>query len=82
VTPTSAPVTPSAGRGLTVGAPIALFPVSAYFFGGIGRNYDISPDGKRFVMFKNPPTATGGSAPIMVVLNWLEDVKARAPIKK
>jgi serine/threonine-protein kinase len=82
VTPTSAPVTPAAGRGLSVGAPIALFPVSAYFFGGIGRNYDISPDGKRFVMFKNPPTATGGSAPIMVVLNWLEDVKARAPIKK
>jgi hypothetical protein len=41
----------------------------------IGRNYDVAPDGKRFVMVRSDepePTAR-----IHVVLNWLEDLTFR-----
>ena len=67
----------TSGR-FTAGKPIALFDVSAYFFGGAGRNYDVSRDGKRFVMVKNP--VIGGnrqSPPITIVLNWASELRAR-----
>jgi eukaryotic-like serine/threonine-protein kinase len=42
-------------------------------------NYDVSPDGQRFLMLK--PADTGESAPtqINVVLNWFEELKRRVP---
>ncbi|MEE9569669.1 MAG: protein kinase, partial [Candidatus Binatia bacterium] len=42
-------------------------------------NYDVSPDGTRFIMIKrtdNPPTH------INVVLNWFEELKQIVPIRK
>ncbi len=59
------------------GVPVALFDTSSYFFGGVGRNYDVAPDGKRFVMVKNPASGAAASTPIVVVLNWAEELKAR-----
>jgi len=60
-------------------APERLFDASAYFFGSPGRNFDVAPDG-RFLMVK-PQPVNGSEAPsqsgMVVVLNWLEDVKAR-----
>ena len=45
-----------------------------------GRNYDVSPDGKRFLMVKEP--ATQATAPqIVVVQNWFEELKRLAPAK-
>jgi serine/threonine-protein kinase len=46
--------------------------------------WDISPDGKRFLMMKEAgPTASGGGGPrkINIVLNWLEELKQRVPVK-
>jgi Tol biopolymer transport system component len=45
-------------------------------------NYDVSPDGQRFLMLK--PANTGESAPtqINVVLNWFEELKRRVPPAK
>ncbi len=45
-------------------------------------NYDVSPDGQRFLMLK--PVDTGESAPtqINVVLNWFEELKRRVPTGK
>jgi hypothetical protein len=42
-------------------------------------NYDVSPDGQRFLMLK--PTEQVQSAPtqINVVLNWFEELKRRVP---
>ena len=42
-------------------------------------NYDLSPDGQRFLMLK--PSEQEQSAPtqINVVLNWFEELKRRAP---
>ena len=50
-----------------------------YYNGGSGRAYDISPDGQRFLMIKNAGTEQGAS--MVVVLNWLEELKAKLPAK-
>ena len=44
-----------------------------------GRNYDITPDGQRFVMVKemNPPPRR-----IAVIVNWFEELKRLAPPRK
>jgi serine/threonine-protein kinase len=62
--------------GLQLGKPVALFDVGQYFFGGAGRNYDVAP-GKRFVMVKNPAEQQDRSLPITIVLNWVEELRAR-----
>jgi eukaryotic-like serine/threonine-protein kinase len=43
-------------------------------------NYDVSPDGQRFLMLK--PSEQAGAAPtqINVVLNWFEELKQKVPI--
>jgi serine/threonine protein kinase len=46
--------------------------------------WDISHDGKRFLSIKEPqPEPSAGSSPrkINVVLNWLEELKQRVPVK-
>ena len=51
---------------------------------GEGTAWDISPDGKRFLMIKEAgTTASGGGGPrkINIVLNWLEELKQRVPLK-
>ena len=46
-----------------------------------GRTYDVSPDGRRFLMVKDSaagdPNATPAS--MVVVLNWFEELKQRVP---
>jgi serine/threonine-protein kinase len=49
-----------------------------------GRSYDVSADGKKFVMIKNAtPTPTPGAvarpSQLVVVLNWQEELKQRVP---
>ena len=44
------------------------------------RNYDVSIDGQRFLMVKQP--ANQAAAPqIIVVQNWFEELKARMPVR-
>lgn len=50
------------GTGLQLGKPAMLFDAAPYFFGGLGRNYDVAA-GKRFVMVKNPADSRDQSAP-------------------
>jgi serine/threonine protein kinase len=57
-----------------------------YFYAGpvVGTLWDISPDGKRFLMIKEQgTTASGGSGPrkINIVINWFEELKQRVPVK-
>jgi len=64
--------------GFSPGVPAPLFDTAPYFFGGMGRNYDVAPDDERFVMVKNPTSAgAASSTPIVVVLNWAETLKSR-----
>jgi eukaryotic-like serine/threonine-protein kinase len=55
-------------------------------FKGTYLNWDISPDGKRFLMIKPPASAGAASAAagprkINVVVNWFEELKQRVPVK-
>jgi dipeptidyl aminopeptidase/acylaminoacyl peptidase len=61
-----------------VEAPRALF--EGGFDPGSERAYDVAPDG-RFVMIENEPNDNTTSASIVVVLNWTEELQARAPTK-
>jgi hypothetical protein len=49
---------------------------------GAFPNYDVSPDGERFLMLK--PSEQGQSAltQINVVLNWFEELKQKVPVVK
>jgi len=55
--------------------PQPLFDASPYE-SSIGRNFDIAPDG-RFLMIKNEELTREDKPELIVVLNWLEEVKAR-----
>jgi serine/threonine-protein kinase len=45
-----------------------------------GRTYDVAPDGRRFLMIKEGSDDTSGPAnTIVVVQNWLEELKRRVP---
>jgi Tol biopolymer transport system component len=48
---------------------------------GTTPNYDVSPDGQRFLMIK-PSEAGEAPTQINVVLNWFEELKQRVPTGK
>jgi hypothetical protein len=50
------------------------------YYSQYGHNWDISPDGNRFLMLK-PPAAAAPRPKINVVLNWFEELKQRVPVK-
>ena len=63
---------------------VKVFDTSTYLTAGAGRSYDLSPDGRKFLMIKN--AAASGSpdqppAAITVVLNWQEELKQRVPAR-
>ena len=43
--------------------------------------WDINPDGKRFLMWKETDAAAEGPRKINVVLNWFEELKEKVPVK-
>jgi hypothetical protein len=47
------------------------------------RSFDISPDGQRFLVIKdnavNNQASTATPASLVVVLNWVEELKQRVP---
>ncbi|MFY9530722.1 MAG: protein kinase [Candidatus Acidiferrales bacterium] len=45
-------------------------------------NYDVSPDGQRFLMLKRSESAGEAPTQINVVLNWFEELKRRVPTGK
>jgi len=55
--------------------PQPLFDASSYE-SGIGRNFDIASDG-RFLMVETEEAAVGEQPELVVVVNWLDEVRAR-----
>ena len=46
----------------------------------IGRNFDVSPDGKRFLVVTSPQD-TGNRPELVVVQHWEEELRSRVPSK-
>ena len=46
--------------------------------GSVYRNYDVSPDGSRFVVIKEPQRSRTGTQ-FIVTLDWFEELKRRVP---
>jgi serine/threonine-protein kinase len=72
------------------GTPTELFEAGSYALGGTGdfaaystRTYDVSPDGRRFLMIKNSdaPAQASTTRRIIVVQNWAEELKRLVPTK-
>ena len=66
------------GATWTAETPTKLFEGS-YVAPIMGRSYDVSADGQRFVMIKPAPEAAPPS--IVVVQNWTEELKRLVPTR-
>ena len=58
-------------------------PIDRFIVVGYHRDYDITPDGERFLMVFPADEAEGGEPAqpqINVVLNWFEELKERVPV--
>ena len=67
----AAPIKP--GSNFAYERPVRLFQAADYFV-NVARNFDVTPDGKGFIMVKSPSGSERQS--IVVVTNWLEEVRA------
>ncbi len=59
--------------------PRVLFEGRYLLSGGSPADYDVSPDGQRFLMVKGSDEAP---AQVDMVLNWSDELKRRAPAGK
>jgi hypothetical protein len=67
----------------TFGNPEVVFEQTYYFRRGpfLGRTYDISPDGKRFLMIKEGgPGDETGLTELVLTQNWLDELKRLVPV--
>ena len=48
----------------------------------IFASYDVSPDGKRFLMLKPAATQNAGSGQLHIVVNWFEELRRRVLAEK
>jgi serine/threonine-protein kinase len=64
----------------TAGTPRQLFEGRYGATAGI-RAYDVSADGRRFLMVQQKERPPVTSAEMILVQNWLEELKARVPVK-
>lgn len=73
---TTVPVTTN--PSFSAGTPRALFPAGGYALGPSYRAYDVTPDGRRFLMFR-PLSDSAASPPtqLVVVDHWFQELKAR-----
>ena len=69
--------------GFIAGNPRKVFDGTPYVPTVLGRMYDVSPDGQRFLMLKPSGRSEQavGPASLVVVLNFFEELRARAPGK-
>jgi serine/threonine-protein kinase len=67
------------GSTFSSGSPATVFD-TGYVESNPSRHYDVSADGQRFVMIKESTTGDPNATPanMVVVLNWFEELKARA----
>ena len=86
--PTGALMRVGVERGDTWAATVPVQLLEARYFTGtsraaLGRTYDVSPDGRRFLMIKPDAGEDSTAAPtsLVVVQNWFEELKRLVPTK-
>ncbi len=67
-----------AGTAFSAGKPRLLFEQAGYS----GSNWDISPDGKRFLMVKSEEIKPQPATEMILVQNWFEELKRLVPTGK
>jgi serine/threonine-protein kinase len=71
------------GQTFTAGNPVKVFDNRMVSNGIAQRSFDISPDGQRFLVIKdatNDQSSTATPASMVVVVNWLEELKQRVSV--
>ncbi len=77
---TAVPLSTS-GSTFSAGTPAPVFATKYATLVNV-RNYDVSADGRRFLMIKEDKASEQPApANLVVVLNWFEELKARVPQK-
>jgi eukaryotic-like serine/threonine-protein kinase len=69
---------PVQGAGADIGKPVELFrkEQTNRLGGGRAYTYDVTPDGTRFLLAL--PNHRAGAQPVVVVLNWFEELSAKS----
>jgi len=71
------------GTTWNAGTPMKLLEGRYVTGGTLGRMYDVSPDGQRFLMIKAAGADAGGAPPVLIVVqHWDEELKRLAPAGK
>jgi serine/threonine-protein kinase len=85
VSPTGAVVRVGVERGTSWATTTPTLMVKEGYFTNpgysLGRQYDISPDGQRFVMIKEGTGETAAPPQIIVVQHWFDELKRLVPTK-
>jgi serine/threonine-protein kinase len=68
-----------AGTTFAHARPVALFPAGQYHV-NVARNYDVAPDGKRFLMIKWARSEKP-RPPMVIVTHWFDEVRAKMAAK-
>jgi serine/threonine-protein kinase len=72
----------ASGATWNAGTPMKLLEGRYVTGSTIGRTYDVSPDGQRFLMIKAPETEPGAALPALIVVqHWDEELKRLVPTK-
>jgi Tol biopolymer transport system component len=70
----------AAGTSWSTGPPVKLLEPGYWSLGRLpGRNFDVSPDGKRFLVVTAPKDASPPE--LIVVQHWDQELRARVPPK-
>jgi hypothetical protein len=76
-------VSVGSGARFAAGSPrVVVKGPNGYLVPKTGRPYDVSPDGRRFLMMESPQTSQARAPvqpPLIVVLNWFEELKGLVP---
>jgi len=64
----------------SAGNPQVLFEGQYPSVDSLWANYDVSPDGQRFLMLKEKEQPQAALTQVHVVLNWFEELKRRVPV--
>ncbi len=68
------------GASISLGQAEVVLQQTYFTAGFIGRNYDVSPDGKRFLMIRED-TPGGVNTELIYVQNWLQELKRLVPVQ-